>query len=179
MTIYDKIEEILRTEKVRQAVKVHDWETVVETILPNFSEKDSGRMGKIYEIVTKLYLNGYRGNSCIVSSKGKVDVIYKGKKMEVKSNCGELDDILKRNCDGVIYTMSNKEMVFTPENGRVFTADDFIETIEVLDLVREKRSSSGYMRTTIQSYANSKKKATRLANALSERPTLEEWIESL
>lgn len=138
-----------------------------------FKVTDSGRYGKAFEINVKHYLNGNRGNSDRVSAKGKTDVKYHGYKLEIKSNCGELDGI-ERN-DYIIYSMDNERDFINPEKAVVIPADTFKEMLEELGLVREKKATSGMRKTTIQSYKNSKKKTIALENALNEYITLEEW----
>lgn len=142
-----------------------------------FKEKDSGRFGKAFEINVKHYLNGNRGNSDKVSAKGKTDVKYHGYKLEIKSNCGELDGIEKN--DYIIYSMDNEHDFMTPEQAVVIPADTFREMLEDLGLVRVKKASSGMRKTTIQSYKNSKKKTIALEKALNEFITLKDWKETV
>lgn len=137
-----------------------------------FKETDCGKFGKAFEINVKHYLNGNRGNSDTVSAKGKTDCTHKGNKFEIKSNCGELDGIEKN--DYIIYTMDNKNDFDKPQNAKVIPPKDFLSLLNNLGLVRTKKSTNGYMKTTIQSYANSKKKYNGLAEALSGYPTLEQ-----
>lgn len=145
-----------------------------ETI-EQFKTTDSGRFGKAFEINTKHYLNGNRGNSDKVSAKGKTDVTYHGFKCEIKSNCGELNAIEKNTV--VIYSMDNEHDYITPERSNVIPANEFCELFEKLGLVRTKKATSGVKKTTIQSYKNSKRKTAALAAALAEYPTLAEWCE--
>lgn len=140
----------------------------------NFKMTDCGRYGKAGEMNVKIYLNGERGNSRKVSAKGKTDVQYHGYKIEIKSNCGELDGIEKN--DFVIYTMDNKNDYDKPEKWRIIPAENFKAMFETLGLVRTKKSSNGAIKTTIQSYKNSKRKSEMLFNALSNYPTLEQWV---
>lgn len=144
-----------------------------EITIEQFKETDCGRYGKAFEINVKHFLNGNRGNSDKVSAKGKTDVKYHGFKLEIKSNCGELDGIEKN--DYIIYSMDNERDYITPEQAIVIPADTFKEMLEDLGLVRVKKSSSGMKKTTIQSYKNSKKKSAALEIALSEYITLAEW----
>ena len=139
-----------------------------------FKNTDSGRFGKAFEINVKRYLNGNRGNSGKVSAKGKNDVKSKGLIYEIKSNCGELERIEKN--DFIIYSMDNIRDYDKPYNARVINPTDFITMLNNLGLVRTKKSTSGTIKTTIQSYKNSKKKTMLLANALEHYPTLGEWI---
>ena len=140
-----------------------------------FKESDSGRHGKAYEINTKRYLNGKRGNVYTVSSKGKTDVVHKGLKYEIKCNCGELNDIEQN--DYVVYTMEAEAIYSKPEQAHVIPANEFLTMLDNIGLIRySKRSTSGTVKRAIQSYKNSKKKTILLANALKQYPTLGEWI---
>ena len=141
--------------------------------IDNFKESDMGKYGKAFEINVKLVLNGNRGNSSKVSAKGKTDVQYHGKKLEIKSNCGELEKIVKN--DFVVYTMDNVRDFQNPERAAVIPANEFFQMMEKLGLVREKKTTGGYIKTTIQSYKNSKRKTAALAEALAKYPTLEQW----
>lgn len=141
-----------------------------------FKESDAGKYGKAFEINVKLTLNGNRGNSSKVSAKGKADVKYHGLTLEIKSNCGELEKIARN--DFVVYTMDNVNDFQSPERASVIPANEFFQMMEKLGLVREKKTTNGYTKTTIQSYKNSKKKSSALAAALAEYPTLGEWKET-
>ena len=48
-SVYEAINERLHEADMKQAVKTGNWEKVVDTILPMFNPKDSGRFGKIFE----------------------------------------------------------------------------------------------------------------------------------
>ena len=162
-SVYKAINERLHEADMKKAVKDNDWKKVVDTILPMFNPKDSGRYGKIFEIVVKLYLNGYKGNSCIVSAKGKVDVTYKGEKIEVKSNCGELDDIKAKT---MIYTMENTIDVYQPGRAVVITTEKFFGVLESENLIKVTKKTSGYTKHNIQTYRNSKRRYTKFENGL-------------
>lgn len=176
MNKYELIEKRLHEEDVKTAVKNCNWDYVVNSIIGYFKDTDSGKNGKIWEIVTKLYLNGYKGNSCIVSPKGKVDVTYKGNKLEIKSNCGQLDIESLFNMDYVCYTMYSEIDIYNPEHGKVTTPAEWYEMMDNIGLIRQaKKGSSGVRGTAIQSYKNSKKKTIQLANNLDEYITTEIW----
>ena len=180
MTKYELIEKRLHENDVKKAVKEHDWKYVVNSIVDYFSEKDSGKNGKIWEIVNKLYLNGYKGNSCIVSPKGKVDVTYKGNKLEIKSNCGQIDINDLFSMDYVSYTMKSEIDIYHPENGKVATPEEWYNMLNDMGLIRQaKKDRNGVRNTAIQSYKNSKKKMTQLENNLEEYITLENWKDTV
>lgn len=161
---YEMIENYLHTADAKAFVKEGNWAELSKTLLTFFSDKDSGRFGKVYEIVTKLYLNGYKGNSCIVSAKGKVDVTFRGQKVEIKSNCGQIaPDFMRNNL--VIYSMDNEKDVANPANGKVMTPDAFMYLMDTeLGLIRyHKKSTANTFGVAIQSYKNSNKKSSALA----------------
>lgn len=134
-----------------------------------FKDTDCGRYGKAFEINVKMYINGRRGNSRKVSAKGKTDFQFKHKKFEVKSNCGELDGIEKNSF--VVYTMDNIYDYDKPDRALVFTPGDFMQAVEECGLVRTKKSTAGTIKTTIQSYKNSKKKTAQFREALERYAT--------
>lgn len=148
-----------------------DYNVTIE----QFKNTDCGRYGKAFEINVKHFLNGNKGNSDIVSRKGKTDVQFHGLKLEIKSNCGELDGIEKN--DFIIYSMDNESDYIQPEHAVVIPASEFMALFEELGLVRVKKATSGVKKTTIQSYKNSKKKKAALRIALDNYITLAEWAE--
>lgn len=155
-TSYQRLDNWLHEPTIKTLVKNENWFVVSELMKYFFADKDCGKYGKIFEIMTKLYLNGYRGNSCIVSPKGKVDVIWKGHKIEVKSNCGELTDVTKS--EYVIYTYDSQTDIAFPHDGRITTVDNFLNSLDELNMIRTKKTTNGYIKTTIQTYKNSNKK---------------------
>lgn len=136
-----------------------------------FKTSDSGRFGKALEINVKHYLNGNRGNSSVVSAKGKTDVKHKGVKYEVKSNCGEINENIMSN-DFIIYSYDNKADWNKPERCHIIPTIDFINELKKLGLMRTKKSTNGQLKTTIQSYANSKRKLAAWTKAVDKYPTL-------
>ena len=143
-----------------------------------FKATDCGRYGKAFEINVKHFLNGNRGNANKVSAKGKTDVQNKGIKYEVKSNCGEINDDILKN-DYIIYTPDNKTDFEHPEHAFVIPAQAFVDMFHALGLVRTKKSTNGQLKTTIQSFRNSKRKTEMLFNALVQYSTLGEWVTTL
>lgn len=143
-----------------------------------FKTTDCGRYGKAFEINVKHFLNGNRGNANKVSAKGKTDVQNKGIKYEVKSNCGEINDDILKN-DYIIYSPDNMTDYEYPERAFVIPANDFVDMFYSLGLVRTKKSTNGQLKTTIQSYRNSRRKTTMLFNALTQYSTLGQWVATL
>lgn len=143
-----------------------------------FKTTDCGRYGKAFEINVKHFLNGNRGNANKVSAKGKTDVQNKGIKYEVKSNCGEINEDILKN-DYIIYTPDNMTDFEQPEQAFVIPAQEFVEMFQALGLVRTKKSTNGQLKTTIQSYRNSRRKTEMLFNALMQYSRLGEWVTTL
>jgi len=143
-----------------------------------FKATDCGRYGKAFEINVKHFLNGNRGNANKVSAKGKTDVQNKGIKYEVKSNCGELNDDILKN-DFIIYTPDNVRDYAEVHRAYVIPAQAFVDMFYALGLVRTKKSTNGQLKTTIQSFRNSKRKTEMLFNALAQYSTLGEWVATL
>lgn len=143
-----------------------------------FKETDCGRYGKAFEINVKHFLNGNRGNANKVSAKGKIDVQSKGIKYEVKSNCGEINEDILKN-DYIIYTPDNMRDFERPEQAFVIPAQAFVDMFHALGLVRTKKSTNGQLKTSIQSYRNSKRKTEMLFNALVQYSRLGDWVATL
>lgn len=152
--------------------------TDAEMTLYDFKATDAGRYGKAFEINVKHFLNGNRGNANKVSAKGKTDVQSKGIKYEVKSNCGEINEDILRN-DFIIYTPDNRADYAEVQRAYVVPACDFVTMFKELGLVRTKKSTNGQLKTTIQSYRNSRRKTTMLYEALARYTTLEQWVATL
>ena len=140
-----------------------------------FKNTDSGRFGKAFEINVKHFLNGNKGNANKVSAKGKTDVTSKGVKYEVKSNCGEINNDILKN-DFIIYSYDNERDYLTPDKAHVIPAHEFVEMVKSCGLLRTKKSTNGQLKTTIQSYKNSKRKASIWTSMVDSYPTLAEFI---
>lgn len=167
------------TDALAERIK-YNWDnlTDAETTLYEFKTTDAGKYGKAFEINVKHFLNGNRGNANKVSAKGKTDVQNKGIKYEVKSNCGEINEDILRN-DFIIYTPDNVADYAEVQRAFVVPANDFVAMFHELGLVRTKKSTNGQLKTTIQSYRNSKRKTTMLYEALARYTTLGQWIATL
>lgn len=155
----------------------HETMTQQETekVLSFFKESDSGKYGKAFEIAVKIFFNGGRGNAHKVALKGHTDMIYHGERYEIKSNCGELGaDMMSK--DYVIYSMDNIVDCFYPLTAVVMTPSEFMNMLDRLGLIRTKTSTSGTVKTTIQSYKNSKRKTALLLGALAQYPTIDKWV---
>lgn len=139
-----------------------------------FKVTDSGRFGKAFEINAKRYINGNRGNSRKVATKGKTDMQNHGIKYEIKSNCGELNAIEKNQY--IIYTYDNRADWNHPENAHVIPSAEFMDILDKCGLIREKRTSNCSMVKAIQSYKNSKRKTAMFTAMVDEYPTVAEWF---
>lgn len=148
----------------------------VNAVINYFKPNDSGKYGKAFEVITKVYFNGNKGNSRKVAAKGHCDMIYHGKKYEIKSNCGELNDDLMSK-DYVVYSMDNMADCYNCISAVVMTPTDFLNMLDNVGLIRTKPSrSSVKIKHTIQSYNNSKRKTALLLGALAQFPTVDEWV---
>ena len=149
----------------------------VNAILATFKETNSGRYGDTFEIVVKKYLNGNRGNSNTVSSKGKTDVTFCGHQCEIKSNCGEITKEMETK-EYIIYTMDNKTDIYRCEQAFVVPVADFLAILETVGLIRYNKKNRNQNRVTaksIQTYNNSKRKTALFYGMLSQYETLESW----
>lgn len=155
----------------------HETLTEQETkqVLGYFKNTDSGKYGKAFEIAVKIYFNGNKGNSHKVALKGHTDMQYHGATYEIKSNCGELGSDLM-NKDYIIYSMDNIVDCFYPLTAVVMTPAEFWNMLDTLGLIRTKTTTAGTVKTTIQSYKNSKRKTALLLGALAQYPTIDEWV---
>jgi len=150
---------------------------IAKFYLMTYKLSDSGRLGKTGEVMVKLYLHGLRGNWMRPALKGCTDVTFHGVPCECKTNCGEINDNILSN-DFVIYTMYGGVDYYRPSEWKVVPTCDFIDILNNVGLIREKKSSNGQLKTTIQSYRNSKRKTMAFERELSVYPTLEEWKEA-
>lgn len=174
MATYEVINNRLHDDDIKKAVKANNFSYVADELLQLFSEKDSGKYGKVFEIVSGLYLKGYRGN-VMVSAKGHVDLTYKGKKHEAKINCGSfLADIVKN--DLMIYSYDGNTDCKNPASAHVIPMNEFLEGLEACGLLRHSKKSTSYGLTmAIQTYTNSKRKLTMWTGFIDKYPTLAEY----
>lgn len=161
--------------------------TTINTIANNYKTTDSGRYGKAIEIAIKEYFN--RKNTT-VSSAGKTDFIKARKRYEIKTGAGELgllDNKLVKGSSLVLYVpIVNKYGTIDEQEGFFITRENFLKAIEISGLMRTKKATNGTMKTTIQTFWNTKqnkphsaKAYNRLLDAMYEmcECTLEEWLE--
>lgn len=126
-----------------KAVNIHDYKVT-----------DCGRWGKAGErtCTGKQY----------VKSAGKVDWYHLGQKFEIKTGAGELDEIIKKKtCKKVLFipvVLEDDHGYIRPEyqEGFILTREDFLKVLDEVGLIREKTSTAGYRKTTIQTFWNHK-----------------------
>lgn len=137
-------------EKKMTETKINEFASV-QCYVPPTKTIDSGASGKAFEMLVKVFLNNGIRTKNAISASGKVDVQYHKHTIEIKSGCGTLENITKS--EFVVYSPDSEL-----ENAMVFKADMFVEIVNACGLVRTKRMTDGTVKTTIQSFKNSKKK---------------------
>jgi hypothetical protein len=151
-----------------------------------YKASDDGAMGKTFERDLKVLL----GQADKVASPGKADFRKRYKYGEIKTGAGELGELggkLIKGSSFVIYVpVVDMDKPVEKQEGFVLDRVTFIELLEGLGLIRTKKSTSGAMKVTIQTFWNHKagkptsvKKYNALLDALYEKSeyTLEEWLE--
>ena len=151
-----------------------------------YNENDCGAMGKTFERDLKVLL----GLVDEVASPGKTDFRKRYKNGEAKTGAGELGELggklIKGSSFGVDVPVVNMDLPVERQEGFVLDRAVFIEMLDSLGLLRTKKSTSGAMKVTIQTFWNHKqnkphsaKKYNALMDALYENceMTLEEWLE--
>lgn len=137
-----------------------------------YKETDTGAVGKAFERACKEHLNMLSK----VARAGHADLRRGGVYHEVKTSGGELGnegEKLVKGSSRVIYCPVVKaEADLTEQNAYVMTRDTFLSVLEVVGLLREKTSTNGQRKITIQTFWNNKldaphgKKYFKLVNAL-------------
>lgn len=115
---------------------------------------DSGRFGKALERTLTAKQN--------VKGAGKIDRYINGKRFEIKTGAGELNDINKAQF--IIYVpvpLAHADGTINPyeQEGFVLTRDAFINALAIANAIRTKASTASYRngtpthdRTTIQTF---------------------------
>ena len=152
--------------------------------------KDSGRLGKAYELAVREYLSGRAQKA--VKSQGKNDAYFSfnldGKRktvtVEIKTACGEIDTADRSQF--IIYCPEVQTTEEAETQGFVFTRDEWRAFINGYDGRGQfVKVDSQRGKKHIQSfYTESRPKASKpIANYIWEtcldRPTVEEWKEEL
>lgn len=154
-----------------------------------YSEADDGMGGKAFEA-------SITGRRCKAS--GKTDWTHLRVRFEVKTGAGELGNLgqrLLKGCKHVLYVPvpvwtedSRGRLVIDPwkQEGFVLSREAFLEALAEANLIREKTSTAGVRKVTIQTFWNSKQNKPhgrgyeRLLDALYSHceMTLEEFLEA-
>lgn len=119
----------------------------------NFGNNDSGRLGKAFECDLKAKFD----QAVKVSAQGKIDFRRDNKCFEVKTGAGELDFLYKSKVKYVVYVPVVVEAQdIEAQEGFVLEREAFLNCIEAAGLLRNKISSSGQEKVTIQTFWNGK-----------------------
>jgi len=147
-------------ERAKALELMKQFEMINSYVSPT-EKVDSGAKGKLFEMLVKFYLNGrIATKNGVTANNGKgYDLTHKGHKIEVKSGCGQLDNITKS--EYVIYSPTSEL-----ENARIFKVNDFMNILASINLIRTKKATNGKMVTSIQSFKNSKSKTAKFYQLL-------------
>lgn len=146
---------------------------------------DCGATGKNAEANIKAYLN----LKICVSSAGKTDMRKANACYEIKTGAGELGNLgekLVKGSSKVIYIpVVNESLPINKQEGFVMARDLFLSILEQTGMLREKTSTAGVRKVTIQTFWNKKlnkphgKGLERMLDAFyssEEVETFEEWL---
>lgn len=146
---------------------------------------DCGANGKTFERDLKAAFN----RKAVVSKQGEVDFRKSYKNYEVKTAAGELGNYGEKLVKGVSLVLYvpvvNPALPVTEQEGFILDRVTFLECLESCGLIREKVSTSGQHKVTIQTFWNNKlnkphgAKYFKLLDALYDNclMTLEEWFD--
>lgn len=147
----------------------------------SLSVRDCGRYGKATETADT-------GKRC--KAAGKVDAYHFRKAYEWKTGAGELGNAGDNLLKGVQYVVYVPVVVdgleLDEQEGFVLTREGFLQALEQAGAIREKTSTAGVRKVTIQTFWNHSKNAPhgklyeRILDAMYETclMTLEEWVEN-
>jgi hypothetical protein len=159
-----------------------------KTMENRFSDIDHGAFGKATEESVKAFLHLKVG----VSKAGRTDLRKANICYEVKTGAGELGLVggkLVKGSTMVIYIpVVDETAEIYEQEGFVMSRELFLETLDGCGLIREKTSTSGIRKVTIQTFWNRKlnkphgKGYQRMLDAFyalegNGVQTLEEWLE--
>ena len=148
-----------------------------------YKVEDSGKMGKTFERDLKALFS----QKAIVAKQGKIDFRRDRKCYEVKTGAGELDYLLKSSIKFVVYVpVVHMDLPIDAQEGFILNRADFLQILEEVGLIREKTSTAGAHKVTIQTFWNNKKNAPhgakyeKLLDRLYDScvMTLEEYIDA-
>ena len=163
-----------------------------EKIYLNVNENDCGKYGKAFEQALKARLH----LAVKVAKQGRTDLRKGGVCYEVKSGAGELGNIggkLVKGSSMVVYvpvieTAVDENGIFVNLNscnGYVLSRENFLTALEESGAIREKTSTAGTRKVTIQTFWNRKENRAhgkllfRMEEKLEEYAecSLAEWLE--
>lgn len=121
-----------------------------------YADSDCGRNGKAFERLCKERLH----MQSKVAAPGRTDMRRATQCYEVKTGAGELGklgDKLVKGSRYVIYCpVINPDKELTEQRAYVMTRDTFLEVLAEAGLLREKTSTNGERKVTIQTFWNNK-----------------------
>ena len=153
-----------------------------------YKSTDCGAYGKATEESVKAFLH-LKVN---VSRAGRTDLRKDHVCYEVKTGAGELGlaggKLVKGSTMVIYIPVIDETADITAQEGFVMSRDLFLETLDECGLIREKTSTSGQRKVTIQTFWNRKqnkphgKGYQRMLDAFYDLEgngvqTLEEWLE--
>lgn len=119
-----------------------------------YKASDCGRNGKTFERDLKALFN----QKAVVSKQGKIDFRRDHKCYEVKTGAGELDYLLKSSIKYVVVVpVVEPDKPVTMQEGFIIKREMFMEVLESCGLIRNKVSTAGQNKITIQTYWNNSK----------------------
>lgn len=154
----------------------------------NYKEDDFGKYGKATEEAVKEFL----GLKVCVAKAGHTDMRKAQICYEIKTGAGELGDFggkLVKGSSMVIYVpVVDENVPVYRQEGFVMSREVFLATLDGLGLIREKTSTAGKRKITIQTFYNRKQNkphGRKLAMMLDafynmegeEVQTLQSWLE--
>lgn len=151
----------------------------------NYKITDSGKYGKTFERDLKAAFD----RKPVVSKPGCVDFRFNHKNHEIKTGAGELgsyDSKLIKGASLVVYVpVVNDSLNVTAQEGFILYRETFLQCLSDCNLIREKISTTGQRKITIQTFWNHKlnkphgAKYYKLLDSLYDNciMTLEEWFE--
>lgn len=153
-----------------------------------FKTTDCGRCGKATEESVKAFLHLKVG----VSKAGRTDLRKANVCYEVKTGAGELGlaggKLVKGSTMVIYIPVVDETAEIYEQEGFVMSRELFLETLDGCGLIREKTSTSGIRKVTIQTFWNKKqnkphgKGYQKMLDAFYDLEgngvqTLEEWLE--
>lgn len=154
----------------------------------NYKKHDDGKVGKATEEAIKEFL----GLKVCVAKAGRTDMRKAHVCYEIKTGAGELGNLGEKLVKGstmVIYIpVVNESLPVYRQEGFVMSREAFLTTLDSLGLIREKTSTAGTKKITIQTFWNKKKDKPhgkgleRMLDAFysmegDEVETLQTWLE--